>query len=142
VTTVNLLTGMIILDAMNAMATIAAMIDLAVVAITAVMTETEGMIDSIEIVVMIENIIVVMIEIGSVVMEVAVAVAVDGHPLALSTLPVRSAPNMVTLHATVGGAILIVMMRMKIDLATRRVPMEWTRIGIWILAPLITSQDN
>jgi hypothetical protein len=79
-------------------------------------------------------------------MEVAVvavvAVAVDGHLLALSTLPVRSAPNMVTLHATVGGAILIMMMRMKTDLAMRRVHMEWTQIGIWILVPLITSQDN
>jgi hypothetical protein len=146
VTTVNPLAEMIILDVMNAMVTIVAMIDLAVVAITAVMTETEGMIDSIEIVVMIEDIIVEMIEMGSVVMEVAVvvvvAVAVDGHPLILLTLPVRSAPNMATLHATVGGATLIVMMRMKIDLAMRRVRMEWTQIGIWTLAPLIISQDS
>ncbi|KAK1603734.1 hypothetical protein QYE76_027407 [Lolium multiflorum] len=145
VTTVNLLAGMIILDVMNAMA-IVGMTDLAVVAITAVMTETEGMIDNIEIVVMIEDITAVMIEMGSVVMEVAVvvvvAVAVDGRLLALSTLPVRSAPNMVTLHATVGGAILIVMMKMKIDLAMRRVHMEWTLIGIWIPAPLIISQDS
>jgi hypothetical protein len=132
---------------MNVMVIIVVMIYMALAVVTAAMTEiaTIGemtynivMTDSIVIAVMIVGTIVVMTEICSVVLEVAV----DGHLLALSILPARFAQNMGTLHVTVGGTILTVMMRMKTALAMRRVHMEWTPIGIWTLAPRTTSQDN
>jgi hypothetical protein len=134
---------------MNVMAIIVVMTDMVVAVVTAAMIEmaTIGemidsivMTDSIVIAMMIEGTIGVVTEMCSVVMEVAVAV--DGYLLALSILPARFAQNMGTLHVTVGGAILTVMMRMKTALAMRRVHMEWTPIGIWTLAPRTTSQEN
>jgi hypothetical protein len=78
----------------------------------------------------------------SAVAEVAVArlrVAVDVEELqhALWILPVISAPNMVILQISVGGATLTVM-RMRVVLVVRKAHMEWIQTGIWTQAQLIT----
>jgi hypothetical protein len=131
----------VVTSLMIVMATIGVMIDMAAVVATVEMIEmaiTCEMIGSIVIAVMLGGTIDVLTEICSVVMEVTV----DAHLVVLVILAGRFAQSMGTLHVIVGGAILIVMMRMSTALAMRRVHMELIPTGTWTLVPRITSQDN
>ncbi|KAK1696039.1 hypothetical protein QYE76_012736 [Lolium multiflorum] len=64
-----------------------------------------------------------------------------GLPHGLLILHAKSAPSMVTLQVSVGGATLTVMMMMMIAAMTvtvlRKEPMASIQIGTWTLAPLI-----